>query len=123
MRTPKPGAAVRGSKTGRPLMALLDFLGRRGTLRIGWELRGGALSFRELQRRCEITSPNVLASRLREGLELGIVEKDAGGAYRLTSNGEQLGALLAPFDDWAKRWASGLSSGAARGRSQRPGRR
>ena len=31
--------AVRGSRTGRPIMALLDLLGRRWTLRIIWELR------------------------------------------------------------------------------------
>ena len=33
--------AVRGSRTGRPIMALLDLLGRRWTLRIIWELRDG----------------------------------------------------------------------------------
>ncbi|HEV7693887.1 MAG TPA: hypothetical protein VGO52_23840 [Hyphomonadaceae bacterium] len=31
---------VRGSRTGRPIMALLDLLGRRWTLRVIWELRG-----------------------------------------------------------------------------------
>ena len=39
MTTPKPGRRVRGSATGRPIMALLDLLGRRMTLRILWELR------------------------------------------------------------------------------------
>jgi len=29
---------VRGSRSGRPIMALLDLLGRRWTLRIIWEL-------------------------------------------------------------------------------------
>jgi DNA-binding HxlR family transcriptional regulator len=33
--------SVRGSKSGRPIMALLDLLGRRWTLRILWELREG----------------------------------------------------------------------------------
>ena len=32
-------SAVRGSRSGRPVMALLDLLGRRWTLRIIWELR------------------------------------------------------------------------------------
>ena len=41
---PKQGSAmkkraVRGSRTGRPVMALLDLLGRRWSLRIIWELR------------------------------------------------------------------------------------
>jgi L-alanine-DL-glutamate epimerase-like enolase superfamily enzyme len=39
MTTPKPGKPVRGSQTGRPIMALLDLLGRRWTLRLLWELR------------------------------------------------------------------------------------
>jgi len=41
--------AVRGSKTGRPVMALLDLLGRRWTLRIVWELREHPRRFRDLQ--------------------------------------------------------------------------
>jgi len=36
---PRPGRPVRGSRTGRPIMALLDLLGRRWVLRILWELR------------------------------------------------------------------------------------
>ena len=51
MATPRPGRRVRGSETGRPIMALLDLLGRRWALRVGWELRNGPLGFRELQRR------------------------------------------------------------------------
>ena len=34
MATPKPGTRVRGSRTGKPIMALLDLLGRRWALRI-----------------------------------------------------------------------------------------
>ena len=51
--TPKPGTPVRGSRTGRPIMAALDLLGRRWALRVLWELRGGPLSFRELRARCD----------------------------------------------------------------------
>jgi DNA-binding HxlR family transcriptional regulator len=40
---PRPGTKVRGSSGGRPIMALLDLLGRRWALRILWELRGGPL--------------------------------------------------------------------------------
>ena len=49
MRTPKIGAKVRGSTTGRPIMVALDLLGRRGTLRILWGLRDAPLTFRALQ--------------------------------------------------------------------------
>src|SRR5262249_6915756 len=48
-RTPTPGRPVRGSKTGRPTVALLDLLGRRWTLRIVWELRETRRTFRALQ--------------------------------------------------------------------------
>jgi DNA-binding HxlR family transcriptional regulator len=50
---PRPGAPVRGSATGRPIMALLDLLGRRWALRIIWELRDGPLTFRDLQAACD----------------------------------------------------------------------
>ena len=36
--------SVRGSRTGRPIMALLDLLGRRWSLRIIWELREASLT-------------------------------------------------------------------------------
>ena len=39
VKTVLPGRPARGSKSGRPIMALLDLLGRRWTLRIVWELR------------------------------------------------------------------------------------
>ena len=44
---------VRGSRTGRPIMALLDLLGRRWTLRIMWELREGSLTSRALRTACD----------------------------------------------------------------------
>ena len=85
-------------------MVLLDLLGRRWALRIGWELReGGPLSFRELQKRCDAMSASVLAERLSELREAGIVELDRGG-YRLTPLGGELAETLAQLDGWAKRW-------------------
>jgi DNA-binding HxlR family transcriptional regulator len=86
-------------------MALLDLLGRRWALRVGWELRAGALPFRELQRRCGMISPNVLAARLREGVESGTIEKGDDGSYHLTARGRELAGLLVPLDAWAKKWA------------------
>ena len=58
--TPRPGRPVRGSRTGRPIMALLDLLSRRWTLRVIWELREGRLTFRALQDACGGMSPTVL---------------------------------------------------------------
>ena len=57
---------IRGSKTGRPIMVLLDLMGRRWTLRIIWELRGEALTSRALRERCDDISPTVLQTRVGE---------------------------------------------------------
>lgn len=101
---PKPGQAVRGSRSGRPIMALLDFLGRRWMLRILWELRHGALNFRELQRACDGMSPSVLNQRLQELREAGVIDLQASGGYGLTEAGRALLAALAPLQHWADQW-------------------
>jgi DNA-binding HxlR family transcriptional regulator len=92
---------ARGSRTGRPIMVLLDVLGRRWAMRILWELRDGPLTFRELQERCGGVSPSVLNARIADLRELSAIEKDA---YALTKAGQSLGELLLPLDGWAKRW-------------------
>jgi DNA-binding HxlR family transcriptional regulator len=103
---PVPGRPVRGSTTGRPIMALLDLLGRRWALRVLWELRTGeSLTFRELQARCAEVSSSVLNDRLRELREAGIVTATPGEGYSLTREGLRLIDDLAPLDGWAKRWA------------------
>jgi DNA-binding HxlR family transcriptional regulator len=104
MTSPKIGSRVRGSMSGRPIMVALDVLGRRGALRVLWELRGDPLTFRALQDACE-TNPGSLNTRLKELRELGIVDHDAGG-YRLTEQGRTLMTALEPLQDWADRWAA-----------------
>ena len=104
-RTPLPGRRVRGSRTGRPTMALLDLLGRRWALRVLWELRDGhALTFRDLQSHCGDISSSVLNDRLRELREAHIVATQSNG-YRLTDVGQELLHALEPLDSWAKKWA------------------
>lgn len=98
------GKPVRGSRTGRPIMAVLDLLGRRWTLRILWELRSDTVTFRELQKRCDTMSPSVLNQRLGELRDTNIVELVDGG-YRLTTHGAELLTALAPINEWAKKWA------------------
>jgi DNA-binding HxlR family transcriptional regulator len=102
--TPAPGKPARGSRTGRPIMVLLDALGRRWALRILWELHGGEQTFRALQAACDGVSPSVLNQRLAELRELGLIDSGDAG-YRLTGDGAALGALLIPIDAWAERWA------------------
>jgi DNA-binding HxlR family transcriptional regulator len=96
---------VRGSTTGRPIMAALDLLGRRWALRVLWELRDGPIGARALSERCDGMSPSVLYERLRELIDAGLVEKDAAGQYVLTALGRSLGEALDPLDRWARRWA------------------
>jgi DNA-binding HxlR family transcriptional regulator len=104
--TPQPGHPVRGSTTGRPLMAALDLLGRRWALRVLWELRGGPLGPRSLRDRCDQMSMSVLYERLRDLTEAGLIEPLDDGAYRLSTIGRDLGRALAPLDRWAERWAA-----------------
>jgi DNA-binding HxlR family transcriptional regulator len=101
---PRPGVRVRGSATGRPIMALLDLLGRRWALRVIWELRGEPLTFRDLQAACDGMSSSVLNQRLFELREAGIAER-AGEGFRLTDEGRRLLAAFEPLDAWARRWA------------------
>ena len=100
---------VRGSSSGRPIMALLDLLGRRWTMRVIWELRGDPLSFRALQACCEGMSPSVLNQRLAELREALIVETGAQG-YQLSARGRELLQLFSPLDRWAQDWAHALRS-------------
>jgi DNA-binding HxlR family transcriptional regulator len=105
MTTPKPGKPVRGSQSGRPIMALLDLLGRRWALRILWELREESVGFRALQDRCDGMSPSVLSQRLMELQEAGIVQQNEDADYTLTQDGLTLLQSLAPLNDWALHWA------------------
>jgi DNA-binding HxlR family transcriptional regulator len=97
--------AVRGSRTGRPVMALLDLLGRRWTLRIVWELRDGALTSRALRTACDDASPTVMQARLSELREAGLVELLAGDGYRLTPLGRELMESFLPLHHFAERWS------------------
>jgi DNA-binding HxlR family transcriptional regulator len=101
---PLPGRPVRGSRTGRPIMALLDLLGRRWVLRVLWELRDGAIpTFRDLQGRCDGVSSSVLTDRLADLREAGIVARGENG-YQLTDRGHELLRHLHPLESWAATW-------------------
>jgi DNA-binding HxlR family transcriptional regulator len=97
--------AVRGSRTGRPIMALLDLLGRRWTLRILWELREGPLTSRALRTACDEASPTVVQTRLTELREAGLIELVAGDGYRLTELANELNETFLPLHRFAERWS------------------
>jgi DNA-binding HxlR family transcriptional regulator len=104
MPTPKK-RAVRGSRSGRPIMALLDLLGRRWSLRILWELREQVMTSRSLREACDEASPTVLQARLSELREAGLVELGGQGGYSLTPLGRELNETFLPLHRFAERWS------------------
>jgi DNA-binding HxlR family transcriptional regulator len=104
MTEKSPVKGTRGSRTGRPIMVLLDLMGRRMTLRILWELSTAQtpLTFRALQEAAD-TNPSVLNARLRELREKGLVQRRETG-YALTDAGRSLVAVIMPLHNWAEGW-------------------
>ena len=96
---------VRGSKSGRPIMALLDLLGRRWSLRILWELREQPLTSRALRAACDEASPTVLQARLTELRAAGFIELIPASGYRLTEMGRELFQTFLPLHRFAERWS------------------
>jgi DNA-binding HxlR family transcriptional regulator len=85
-------------------MRLLDILGQRWVLRILWELRAGALSFRALQAACETISPAVLNDRMKLLRAHDLIALQADG-YELTARTQALVPailqMMALADEWA----------------------
>lgn len=99
---------IRGSRTGKPVMALLDLLGRRWTLRVVWELRDGPLTSRALREACGGVSPTVLSDRTKELREARLIELDEPAGYRLTPLGRELFTRFLPLVEWSERWAESV---------------
>jgi DNA-binding HxlR family transcriptional regulator len=105
MKRTEEKRGVRGSRTGRPIMALLDLLGRRWSLRILWELREEPLTSRALRTACDEASPTVLQARLSELREAGFVELLPASGYGLTGLGRELQENFLPLYRFAERWS------------------
>jgi DNA-binding HxlR family transcriptional regulator len=95
---------VRGSRAGRPIMVLLDLLGRRWALRILWELRNDPLTSRALRTACDEASPTVLNERLKELREADFIELGDAG-YALTALGRELSEKFMPLHHFAEKWS------------------
>lgn len=89
--------------------AALELFNRRWTLRVLWELRGGALNFRQLQMACGELSASVLNQRLAELREALLVDHDAGSGYRLSAHGQDLLLAIQPLLQWATPWARAVA--------------
>jgi DNA-binding HxlR family transcriptional regulator len=102
---PGSGRALAGARTPESLVALLDLLGRRGSLRLMWELRDGhGQSFRLLRSSADGISPSVLNSRLKELRQARLVTLTPGG-YLLTPEGRLLVGHFKPLARWAQAWS------------------
>ena len=84
-------------------MVALDVLGRRGALRVLWELRDAPLTFRALQAAADM-NPASLNKRIKELRELDIIDH-SGDGYHLTEHGRSLVAAFEPLQAWATTWA------------------
>lgn len=109
MTTPLPKNKVRGSNSGVALMAVFDLLGKKWTMRILWELRSGARSFRALQERCDAMSPSVLNDRIKHLTVAQLIYSSSEG-YQLTALGLSLMSTLDPLRDWAAEWEQQLAT-------------
>lgn len=104
MNIPKPGEPVRGSKSGKPIMALFDLLGRSWSMSILWYLKENQRTFSELEKTCNGISPTTLNTRLKELEKTFIIEKVVNG-YKLTNMGDELFNHFNPLRKWAEKWA------------------
>jgi DNA-binding HxlR family transcriptional regulator len=84
-------------------MVALDLLGRRGALRVIWELRDGPLTFRALQTAADM-NPASLNTRIKELRAVEIIDH-SGDGYHLTKHGRSLMAAFGPLQAWAANWA------------------
>lgn len=112
--TPLPGKPVKGSNSGRPIMAALNLLSRRWVLRIIWELQKESVGFREIQKKCEKMSPDTLSTRLSELREAGIVMQEFDGTWKLTQLGIGLQPALEVLLHWSNEWACQLQGGESK---------
>ena len=108
--TGRTGQQVRGSRTGRPIMAAFDMLGRRWTMKILWELNAGPCTFRALAERVGEVVPSTLNRRLQEMKDMNVLTHNGEG-YELTGLGRRLVVALDPLRDWSEEWARTIQLG------------
>jgi len=92
------------------LAKALDVVGERWTLLVVRNLLLGPLRYSDLLRGLPGITTNLLAKRLREMEEFGLIERirgssgDAGQAYRLTPLGAGLEPAVHALGQWAWQW-------------------
>lgn len=98
------------STSSRPIMILIDLLGKKWMLRVLWELQQSPCTFRQLQARCGDISPTTINSRIKELHKTGLVDKSTEYGYSLSEQGDELVTLFLPINQFSERWAEELAN-------------
>jgi DNA-binding HxlR family transcriptional regulator len=93
-----------------PVAKACEIVAERWTPLVLRELLCGSTRFSELQRGVPLMSRTLLAQRLRELEDAGVVAsvpraRGRGREYRLTPAGEEARALIVGLGEWGQRWA------------------
>lgn len=97
------------ARSSPAIAEIIELLGKKWVMRIIWELRAGALTFRELQSACGDLSPTIVNDRLKLLQAVLLVEKTHTQGYMLTGMGLQLLEVYKPLSEWAIVWQRELS--------------
>ena len=107
-----------------PIVRVLNLFGDRWSLLIVWELLRGTVRFSDFMVRIPRISRTVLAARLRDLKEAGVVTRyqvnECRTRYELTEAGEALAAPLSEMSTWAQAW---LQPGPSSDTGSSPARR
>lgn len=93
-----------------PVAVAAEVVAERWTPLILRELFCGARRFAEIRRGMPLISRSLLAQRLRELEDAGVITSAArvrGRDYRLTVAGEELRAVIERMGEWGQRWTKG----------------
>jgi DNA-binding HxlR family transcriptional regulator len=96
----------------RRMMTIVERVGRRWTSGILLALGRGATRFTEILARVDGLSDRLLAARLKELEQMGLVDRivepttPVSVRYRLTARGRDLLAALQPIVAYGQRWES-----------------
>lgn len=88
-----------------PVELTIDVLGGKWKTVLLAHLKQGPRRYSELRALVPRLSDKMLTARLRDLMELSLVERSAGPSYALTNRGKSLGALLQAMYDWGERLA------------------
>lgn len=94
-----------------PVAKASEILAKRWTPLIVRELTSGSTGFNEIHRGVPLMSRPLLAQRLRELIEEGVVNRSEAGAYELTEAGHALEPVIRAMGLWGQRWVESEANG------------